>query len=100
VILGVGFGMERLKVNSRALLVHWTIALESGPNLRRSSMICCPNCDSARIHLSRRKGLLEKGILAMIFIRPFRCEKCDLRFFHWSSRTNPNASRATREPAS
>jgi hypothetical protein len=63
-------------------------------------MICCPNCDSARIHLSRRKGFLEKGILAMIFVRPFRCEVCDVRFFRWCFSTNPNASPVTREPAS
>ena len=55
-------------------------------------MICCPNCESARIHLSRRKGFLEKGILAMIFIRPFRCEECDDRFFRWCFSTNFNAS--------
>ena len=55
-------------------------------------MICCPNCNSARVHLSRRKGLLEKGVLTMIFIRPFRCEKCDDRFFRWCFSTNPNAS--------
>jgi len=55
-------------------------------------MICCPNCDSARIHLSRRRGFLEKGILAMIFVRPFRCEKCDDRFFHWSFNANPTAA--------
>ena len=56
-------------------------------------MICCPNCDSARIHLSRRKGLLEKGILAMIFVRPFRCEECDGRFFRLRFSTNPDAPR-------
>jgi hypothetical protein len=55
-------------------------------------MICCSNCDSTRIHLSRRKGFLEKVILAMIFVRPFRCEECDDRFFRWRFSTNPNAS--------
>jgi hypothetical protein len=61
-------------------------------------MICCPNCDSARVHLSRRKGLLEKGILAMIFIRPFRCEECDGRFFRWCFSTDPNASTSDKRP--
>jgi len=59
-------------------------------------MICCPNCDSARIHPSRRKGFVEKGILAMIFVRPFRCEECDDRFFRWCVSTNPNASRSEK----
>ena len=98
-MLGVALGRKRSKENSRAFPPHWIIAKESGHRIRRSKMICCPNCDSARIHPSRRKGFLEKGLLAMIFVRPFRCEKCDDRFFRWSFSTNPNASPGTREPA-
>ena len=56
-------------------------------------MLQCPQCDSKRIHQSRRKGIIEGGILAMIFIRPFRCEKCDLRFYRWSFGSNPNSAR-------
>jgi len=55
-------------------------------------MMNCPSCQSQRIHQSRRKGMLEKGILAAIFVRPFRCERCDLRFFRWSFAANPNPS--------
>jgi hypothetical protein len=29
----------------------------------------------------------------MLFVRPFRCERCDLRFFRWSVTPNPNSSR-------
>jgi predicted Zn-ribbon and HTH transcriptional regulator len=57
-------------------------------------MISCPNCESARIHQSRRKGIVEKVILAMLFVRPFRCERCDQRFFRRSIATEPNGSRA------
>jgi len=28
--------------------------------------------------------MLESVLLALVFLRPFRCEDCDLRFFHWS----------------
>ena len=56
-------------------------------------MLNCPICDSKRIHQSRRKGVVEKIILALLFIRPFRCEKCDMRFYHWSFSSNPNSSR-------
>jgi len=56
-------------------------------------MISCPQCESGRIHQSRRKGFFERGILTMLLIRPFRCEKCDCRFFRWSITSNPNASR-------
>ena len=57
-------------------------------------MLSCPHCRSVRIHLSRRKGIFEWSILAAILIRPFRCERCDLRFFRWSFTANPNASRS------
>jgi len=57
-------------------------------------MICCPNCESARIHQSRRKGIVERVILALLFVRPFRCERCDQRFFRRSFATDPNRSRA------
>jgi hypothetical protein len=53
----------------------------------------CPRCQSERIHQSRRKGILERVLLAAIFVRPFRCERCDDRFFRWSFSDNPNASR-------
>jgi hypothetical protein len=55
-------------------------------------MMSCPLCHSKRIHRSRRKGIIESGILAMIFVRPFRCERCDYRFFRWSLLANPNPS--------
>jgi len=44
----------------------------------------CPRCNSKRIRKSRRKGVEEKIFFAMIFVRPFRCESCDHRFFRWA----------------
>jgi len=29
----------------------------------------------------------------MIFVRPFRCEKCDSRFFRWSISEKPGQAR-------
>jgi DNA-directed RNA polymerase subunit RPC12/RpoP len=57
----------------------------------------CPECGSKRIHLSRRKGLLEKGILASFFLRPFRCQRCDFRFFRLSiaSHSTPDRTATT-----
>jgi len=54
-------------------------------------MVNCPRCQSERIRRSRRKGIIERRILAMLFVRPFRCESCDLRFFRWSINVNPNS---------
>ena len=36
---------------------------------------------------------MERSLLAMLFVRPFRCLSCNLRFFRWSLTTNPNSSR-------
>lgn len=57
-------------------------------------MQSCPICASVSIHPSRRYGFTEKVLLAMIFVRPFRCEWCDARFFRWSLSENPNAARS------
>jgi predicted Zn-ribbon and HTH transcriptional regulator len=57
-------------------------------------MMNCPRCQSEHIRRSRRKGIIEKRILAMLFVRPFRCEACDYRFFRWSINVNPNSSAA------
>ena len=53
----------------------------------------CPLCHSVRIHQSRRKGIVERTLLAIIFVRPFRCERCDSRFFRISLTSNVNSSR-------
>lgn len=60
----------------------------------------CPECQSQRIHRSRRRNILESGLFAMLFIRPFRCLACDHRFFRWSFNANPGSQRpdALRTP--
>ena len=55
--------------------------------------INCPSCQGQRIHRSKTKGVLESGLLAMIFVRPFRCEKCDYRFFRWKQNRERDLSR-------
>jgi hypothetical protein len=57
-------------------------------------MKSCPECNSERTHLSRRMGLLEKTVLTLLFLKPFRCEKCDCRFFRLSFASRVDASRA------
>ena len=60
-------------------------------------MISCPSCGSEQIHQSRRKGFLEKRILLIVFVRPFRCEECDDRFFRWSLSATPNGEQGARK---
>lgn len=57
-------------------------------------MMRCPECHSDRVFPSRRRNALERGLLAMLLVRPFRCLACDLRFFRWSVTAHPNASRS------
>jgi hypothetical protein len=56
-------------------------------------MMNCPRCTSVRIHPSRRRGIVETMILAVICFRPFRCERCDSRFFRFSLTAKPNSPR-------
>jgi len=57
-------------------------------------MLSCPLCHGKRVRQSKRRGIIEQVILAMILVKPYRCEKCDHRFFRWSLSENHNASRA------
>ena len=41
----------------------------------------CPKCHSLDVHRSRRRGFLERFLLAIIFRRPFRCDSCKARYF-------------------
>jgi hypothetical protein len=56
-------------------------------------MKSCPECESSKIHQSRRRGIVERALFAAIFVRPFRCERCDARFYRWSLSANPQPSR-------
>ncbi len=52
----------------------------------------CPICRSQRVRRSRYRGYLESALLALLFIRPFRCVRCNHRFFRLSLRSNPRAA--------
>ena len=41
----------------------------------------CPQCHSLDVHRSRRRGFVERFLLALIFKRPFRCDKCKARYY-------------------
>ena len=90
-----GIGRLRSKQHRNRILYSTRSSCNKGCRcgVRRIAMMSWPQCRSERIHRSRRKGIMERGILAMIFLRPFRCEKCDFRFFRWSFTTSPNSSR-------
>src|SRR5271170_8254930 len=66
------------------------------PSLERSgAWICCPDCQCDQIRRSKTKGSVE-SLMAFLRIRPYRCEECDYRFFRWSIRSKPEATKPAR----
>lgn len=66
------------------------------PSLKRAMVsISCPDCQSDVIRRSRTRGIAE-SLLAYLRIRPYRCEECDHRFFHWSLQHKPKATWSAR----
>jgi hypothetical protein len=55
----------------------------------------CPNCGSVENHRSHRNGPLEKYILGVFGVRPYRCMNCDVRFYVFS-RFNEDPSQANK----
>ncbi len=41
----------------------------------------CPYCSSVEVRRSGRRGLYERLILRMLFLCPYRCEKCGRRYY-------------------
>ena len=55
----------------------------------------CPNCESVENYRSHRKGPLEKYILGVLGVRPYRCMNCDVRFYAFS-RFNEESSQSNK----
>ena len=41
----------------------------------------CPHCTSTEVFRSHRRGPFEKYLFSMIGMRPYRCTKCEVRFY-------------------
>jgi hypothetical protein len=41
----------------------------------------CPNCAGSDLRRSHRRNVLERYILRMIGLHPYRCTDCDERFY-------------------
>ena|SRR5262249_37744561 len=59
---------------------NWSPALEGCITMLRRKR--CPLCKSLRVRQSRRSGILERLLLPLFRLRPYRCENCDARFLH------------------
>ncbi len=45
------------------------------------SEVVCPLCRSVGAHRSKRAGFREEVLLRFLFARPYRCRKCNTRFY-------------------
>ena len=54
----------------------FTMGIEKTPGPR-----LCPRCQTADLHRSQMRGLIERGILRAIGFRAYRCDSCDHRFY-------------------
>ncbi len=43
-------------------------------------MVRCPRCGSQDVGLIRRRQGTVERVAALVFLRPFRCRKCERRF--------------------
>jgi predicted RNA-binding Zn-ribbon protein involved in translation (DUF1610 family) len=66
------------------------------PEETRSGTVC-PECGSANIRRSHRKGAIEKFVSERMRRDPYRCEACLARFFKY--REGDPAERVYREPS-
>jgi hypothetical protein len=49
----------------------------------------CPQCWSQQVTRSPRTTLLQRSILTVMFLKPFRCTMCSSRFYAWSFSGRP-----------
>jgi predicted nucleic-acid-binding Zn-ribbon protein len=43
----------------------------------------CPECGSHKARRSQMHGFWERGVLRVVGVRAYRCEKCDKRHFEF-----------------
>jgi transposase-like protein len=62
-------------------------ASPAGPlekNRTATGIRVCPSCSSHNVRRSHRKGFVERLLLRMILLRPFRCKNCGLRYYGYA----------------
>jgi hypothetical protein len=40
----------------------------------------CPRCESHLVRRSARRGFVERFLYPLLFLWPYRCDECDVRF--------------------
>jgi DNA-directed RNA polymerase subunit RPC12/RpoP len=52
----------------------------------------CPHCRSEEVFRSHRRGFIERYLLPPFRMRPYRCIKCDTRFYSLSHSQTEDSS--------
>jgi len=60
----------------------------------RESHHTCPACGSVHVRRSGRKNILERRILPVLSIHPYRCDECDTRFYGRVQRNHTDKNKA------
>jgi predicted RNA-binding Zn-ribbon protein involved in translation (DUF1610 family) len=47
----------------------------------------CPQCGSYLVRRSKKRTLVEYIVCRLLFVRPYRCDDCDIRFFKFGTRS-------------
>lgn len=66
------------------------------PAGREGAERACPACGGRNVHRSRRHGLLERTLLRLLRLRPYRCPDCNYRFYAFGRRRPQRAAPAPR----
>jgi transposase-like protein len=40
----------------------------------------CPRCQSSQVRRSRRRGFQERVVHRLLFVWPYQCRECNIRF--------------------
>lgn len=67
---------------------------------RKSHGVGCPQCRSSFISKSRKRGLKDFFLHALLSTRPYRCMDCDHRFFRFHMHLLHASQRASTKPTS
>ena len=68
-------------------------------DLLYASESTCPCCGSRRLSRSHRHGLVERYVLSVLRMRPYRCDVCDSRFYKRINRANAAATDGLQKTA-
>lgn len=56
-----------------------------------TKVLLCPWCQSPQVRRSQRWNFMEQAIFRLLWIKPYRCEACNRRFYRFLNLFNRRA---------